>query len=387
MKTLNWEVNKALDPSIYIARFVALLEFGEDEGKVKNDAVRIATRFKEDWIHEGRRTAGICGAAIYLAAQMNNYRRSIQEIVQVCRIADTTILKRLEEFSATTSANLTVGDFRVTERPTEVADPPAFTRARVMEKGALEGPGASRVARRGKKRSRSQMEDTDESISRASSVRRPGVHSDAPLFLALSPASAVDRERSGTPRAALASTDVLNRGIFEGVNPELPRESSQIPVPSITQGVETVDVAMNEKGDEAQEKVVAEKSAYDGQVIEELVVDPEQVEEVQDILQSQAGQMILATIRSANEAQGADAAQQVPPAEEDSLKDLDEEELDNYICDENEAQLKERVWTEFNLDYLRKLAGEYLVLQARSPTSDTHPSQTLQGSNRRGLKP
>lgn len=238
-----------LDPSIYITRFVGLLEFGEDENKIKSDAVRIATRFKEDWIHEGRRTAGICGAAIYLAAQMNNYRRSIQEIVQVCKIADTTILKRLEEFSATASANLTVGDFRVTERPTEVADPPAFTKARLVEKEMLEGPGAGRVARRGKKRSRSQMEDVDESVSRASSVRHPSVHSDVPLFLA-SPASP-DRERSGTPRAALVSTDVLNRGIFEGVIPELPQESS---IPTTEQDAETTEIVMTEKEDDVRRK-------------------------------------------------------------------------------------------------------------------------------------
>jgi transcription factor IIIB 90 kDa subunit len=345
-----------LDPSIYITRFVALLEFGEDENKIKTDAVRIATRFKEDWIHEGRRTAGICGAAIYLAAQMNNYRRSIQEIVQVCKIADTTILKRLEEFSATASANLTVGDFRVTERPTEAADPPAFTRARLLEKEMLEGPGAGRAARRGKKRSRSQMEDADESVSPASSVRHPSVHSDVPLFLA-SPAS-VDRERSGTPRAALVSTDVLNRGIFEGVDPELPRES---PVPTTEHGAETIDILMTEE-DDLQEKEDEEKDGKEDSVIEELVVDPAQVEEVEDILQSQAGQMVLASIRSTNEVRQDDTAPE-RPVEEDDLKDLDEEELDNYICDEGEAQLKERVWTEFNLDYLRKLAGEFLVLR------------------------
>lgn len=95
-------------------------------------------------------------------------------------------------------------------------------------------------------------------------------------------------------------------------------------------------------------------------MIEELVVDPTQVEEVQDILQSQAGQMVLATIRSTNEARQ-DGAAPIQLVEEDDLKDLDEEELDNYICDEGEAELKERVWTEFNLDYLRKLAGEFPV--------------------------
>jgi hypothetical protein len=206
------------------------------------------------------------------------------------------------------------------------------------------------------------MEDPDETTSRASSVRHPSVHSDVPLFLA-SPAS-VDRERSETPRAALVSTDVLNRGIFEGVDPELQQET---PVPTTEQGAETTDIVMTEKEDDVQEKDAEEKDGKDGPVIEELVVDPAQVEEVQDILQSQAGQMVLATIRSTNEARQDDAAPE-QLVEEDDLKDLDEEELDNYICDESEAQLKERVWTEFNLDYLRKLAGGFFISLGKIPS-------------------
>jgi transcription factor IIIB 90 kDa subunit len=46
----------------------------------------------------GRRPAGICGAALLLAARMNNFRRSVEEIVQVVKIADTTLKKRLDEF-------------------------------------------------------------------------------------------------------------------------------------------------------------------------------------------------------------------------------------------------------------------------------------------------
>ena len=387
MKTLNWEVNELLDPSIYIARFVALLEFGEDEGKVKTDAIRIATRFKEDWIHEGRRTAGICGAAIYLAAQMNNYRRSIQEIVQVCKIADTTIVKRLEEFSATASANLTVGDFRVTEHPTEAADPPAFTRARFLEKEALEGPGASRTARRGRKRSHSQMEDTaEESMPRPSTVRQPSPPSDVPLFLS-PPASrqpSADREASGTPRAA--SDNLMNRGIFEGINEEPLMGGSQTPVTDPTQGTGNIDIIMNEKGDDSQEKQAMEKSGSGVQTLEELTIDLAHIEEVQDILQSQAGQMVLASIRSNNEAQK-EAAARAQLVVEDDLKDLDEEELDNYICDESEAQMKERVWTEFNLDYLRKLAGICVICLILSDSLTVTPAKQFKEQTGEDLNP
>lgn len=349
-------MNHSLDPSIYIARFVALLEFGEDEGKIKADSIRIATRFKEDWIHEGRRTAGICGASIYLAAQMNNYRRTIQEIVQVCKIADTTILKRLEEFSSTASANLTVGDFRVTERPTAAADPPAFTRAREAEKEQREGPGAGRVARRGKKRRRGEMEGEEGSErSRASSVRHQS-EDGRRLNNAAS-------EGTRTPREALVTSDILNRGIFEGVDPLLTRARSQTPLAGSTRGdAESVDSVMNEKDDDTPDTAATEGNANGTRALEELEVDPAHVDEVRELIQSQAGQMVLAGVRPENEAQreGETAMQLV---EEDDLQGLDEEELDNYICDEGEAQMKERVWTEFNLDYLRKLAGRQSLSQ------------------------
>ena len=72
-----------VDPSLYISRFAALLEFGEETQKVAQDAVRLVARMGRDWMHIGRRPAGICGACLLLAARMNNFRRSVAEVIQV----------------------------------------------------------------------------------------------------------------------------------------------------------------------------------------------------------------------------------------------------------------------------------------------------------------
>ena len=80
----------------------------------------------------GRRPAGICGAALLLAARMNNFRRSVEEIVQVVKIADTTLKKRLEEFKATPSGALTLADFRNVWLEEEM-DPPAFIKGKEKE--------------------------------------------------------------------------------------------------------------------------------------------------------------------------------------------------------------------------------------------------------------
>ena len=86
-----------------------------------------------DWLARGRRPAGVCGAVLLLAARMNNFRRSIEEIVQVVKIADTTLRKRLDEFRSTPSGALTLTDFRTVWLEEEM-DPPAFIKGKERER-------------------------------------------------------------------------------------------------------------------------------------------------------------------------------------------------------------------------------------------------------------
>ena len=109
-----------------------MLEFGNETQRVASDASRLCKRFSDDWMAYGRRPSGICGAALLLAARMNNFRRSVEEIVQVVKIADVTLQKRLHEFSQTDSGKLTVNDFRNTWENIR-HNPPAFTKARQEE--------------------------------------------------------------------------------------------------------------------------------------------------------------------------------------------------------------------------------------------------------------
>lgn len=155
VRDLNIQKLPLIDPVHYIHRFASLLEFGDETSRVASDAVRLVQRFSRDWMQHGRRPAGICGAALLLAARMNNFRRSVQEIIQVVKIADTTIQKRLDEFKATPSAKLTVQDFRNVTLE-EAMDPPAFYQAKDREE------------KRAKKRQRADDgEDSDEEESDA----------------------------------------------------------------------------------------------------------------------------------------------------------------------------------------------------------------------------
>ena len=116
-----------INPEDLILRFAHRLEFGNETMRVANDAVRIVQRMNRDWMTPGRRPAGVCGAALILAARMNNFRRTVREVVFVVKVQEQTIFNRLDEFKATESGALTIEEFRTIDLE-RAADPPAFTK-------------------------------------------------------------------------------------------------------------------------------------------------------------------------------------------------------------------------------------------------------------------
>ncbi|KAL4794598.1 hypothetical protein BDV19DRAFT_379327 [Aspergillus venezuelensis] len=124
-----------IDPESLIYRFAKQLEFGSVTMQVASEAVRIVQRMNRDWMTTGRRPAGICGAALILAARMNNFRRTVREVVYVVKVTEITINQRLNEFSSTESGELTVDQFRSVQLENS-HDPPSFNRAREGRKPA-----------------------------------------------------------------------------------------------------------------------------------------------------------------------------------------------------------------------------------------------------------
>lgn len=111
MRTINLRL-PSIDPSHHISLFASILEFGIATPQIAVDASQLVARMDRDWLSRSRQPSGICGAALLIAARMNKLRRSIQEIVQVVKIADCTVRKRIEEFKQTGSAGLSIGDFQ-----------------------------------------------------------------------------------------------------------------------------------------------------------------------------------------------------------------------------------------------------------------------------------
>jgi transcription factor IIIB subunit 2 len=115
-------------------KYCRKLEFAEAAYKVANDACKLLRRMDRDWMVQGRQPAGLCGACIILAARMNNFRRTVREVVYVVKVADSTINSRLYEYKQTPSSVLTINQFReFGERLKVTTQPPAIWRREIKE--------------------------------------------------------------------------------------------------------------------------------------------------------------------------------------------------------------------------------------------------------------
>ncbi len=111
-------------PEDLIWRFAAKLEFYRDTNKVAESAIRIMKRMRWDEMTHGRRPAGICGAALVMAARSHNYRRTVREVVYVAKVTMVTLQNRLDEFANVPSANMTIDEFNTQDFLQAHHDPP-----------------------------------------------------------------------------------------------------------------------------------------------------------------------------------------------------------------------------------------------------------------------
>ena len=119
-----------------LLRYAKRLEFGgaHENHRIANDAALVVSRMERDWVKTGRQPAAIIGASLILAARMNNYRRTLREIVYVVKAGEITIQKRLEEFRRTKAGRMTVQQFRELGHLLKPqTEPPVLYEARLKE--------------------------------------------------------------------------------------------------------------------------------------------------------------------------------------------------------------------------------------------------------------
>ena len=120
-----------IDPSLYMKRFCIKFNLGKKAREVENTALKILQFMERDWIVTGRRPSGICGACILISAKLHKLSIDINLISKVVHVCPQTILNRIDEFSLTRVAAMTMEEFESFNKSHFYpgSDPPAFLKA------------------------------------------------------------------------------------------------------------------------------------------------------------------------------------------------------------------------------------------------------------------
>ncbi|PWN40279.1 hypothetical protein IE81DRAFT_233162 [Ceraceosorus guamensis] len=397
-------IKDAVDPSRFVMRFASMLDFGDLTNNVATDATRLVARFKHDWLVDGRRPAGICGACILLAARMNGFRRSITEVVQVVKIADSTIRERLKEFKNTPMANLPIHDFR-TRWDESYSLPPSFKPPRSKgTKRAIKPIDGSKLAKRQRtsKGGNSSAQEAPEAAAKTD-----------------------NEDADAEDEAAGADNDDDEGALSDAseVPPELDRMITKLTEDELMRYMDRVDYARLDKqvAELEQRRAARAKAGVPGNDESELedirALRPSPAREMTCIQATTdaiktSGSQVEGNVEKASPSHANSGAEDVviktsssqvgppantrasphrevlepdevpfattwsgagylPPSEKksgsqelhDDLTDLNDEELDVFILTPEESRAKERVWLEFNKDFLQTSLEKQLKLE------------------------
>jgi transcription factor IIIB subunit 2 len=342
IKAINLPDTKSIDdvPIIEIEplllKFAKRLEFGDSIKLVANDAASILARMDRDWMVTGRQPMGLCGACLILAARMNNFRRSIREVVYVVKAADTTIIKRLNEFQRTEAGRLTVQDFRKYGlRLKNTHEPPSMTDSQAA------------------KRQRRTLElDDDEPIAPLDEFEGSSM-------------------RHGSTDAS-PSREPLRRDADGFAIPSLPADFN----PERSQRSVSANYEPSSDGEESEteETPLPKKRGRKPKVKltpvevrpEDLVAEDELEKEIEHIVETakEGDERFNSTVARAEALAKAEIDKQrllstwhhksVPDTEQIELDEFDDDpEVANCLLDEREIEAKERIWVTHNHDWLR----------------------------------
>ena len=102
---------RPVDPSLFIHRFAGRLKLGNKVAPVIETAMQLVAQMKRDWLQTGRRPAGVCGAALWLAAHIHGLQLSRKDVIKVVSIGETTIQHRVSELRGTNASDMTLAEF------------------------------------------------------------------------------------------------------------------------------------------------------------------------------------------------------------------------------------------------------------------------------------
>ncbi|XP_016519825.1 transcription factor IIIB 90 kDa subunit-like isoform X1 [Poecilia formosa] len=337
----------AIDPCLYIPRFAHMLEFGDKNHEVSMTALRLVQRMKRDWMHTGRRPSGLCGAgkvvtmatatfmwlmtvpppALLVAARMHKFRRSVKDVIGVVKVCQTTLRKRLTEFEDTPTSQLTIDEFMRVDLEQE-CDPPSFTAGQHKVKmQQLE----QELARK--------LDEVEGEISCYKEEIETELEKSRPKLRGIYAAYAKEMGPSRTT-ADPEDEDVLSSPSDpedkEGDDADLQAAAQRLTQDFLCQVIQ-------EEGGRAPQEVETEGAGL-----------PAQGASLASIL-GNASLGLQESFHTFNLPEPDQNPDEDPsPSGELDLEGIDDQEIDKYILNEKEVEVKTELWTKQNADYLKE---------------------------------
>lgn len=368
-------------------KYCRKLEFADASHRVAKDACAILKRMSRDWMVQGRQPAGLCGACIILAARMNNFRRTVREVVYVVKVADTTINARLYEYKHTPSSVLTVNQFREFGHRVKVTtQPPAIWRREKKEE------------RKEKRKAAAAIDpDSAEALEDSSSSELEAGPSTAPTRT-----SKRHKKNDGTSQEVAAPGDASGTTTEAGIDVDaLDGNNDNI--------LAELDTVMEEAGAADPEDgafVMPPKKRGRPKKRERIVIAPEDLEIEQEI-EAEVTEQIKdweAKFKEMNEnpdhylhRQTGWTAQQIARAELDrrdievnTSPDIGEDEFDDdpdvatCILGPEEVRIKERIWITENEEWLRNQQKKILAAELEAAEDKPKKPKQKRKHNRMG---
>lgn len=248
-------------------------------------------------MHYGRRPSGLCGAAILVAARLNEVHCSIKDIIKVVKVCETTIRKRLCEFGETPTSNLTLDEFMTIDLEGE-EDPPCFK------------------ANKRKQKQLSQLEDEQHLEQIQSKISH------------LQKLIEIDLEKS-RKRLRTPFSKYLKSGTDSS---DAKSEESAVEQIIIKDTVQVIESVLNQD------------SLYDNYV-----------ETIRSLRPTAASLGITEVVRSNNSENIEAESKESEENDELDLTGIDDNELDGYLLTADEIDAKTNVWTRVHKDYLEEM--------------------------------
>ncbi|XP_011623664.1 transcription factor IIIB 60 kDa subunit isoform X1 [Amborella trichopoda] len=356
-------VQKPVDPSFFIQRFTArLVEYStrntsgaayqfKKNNKISNTALNIVASMKRDWLQTGRKPSGLCGAALYIAANSYGIKCSKSDVIRVVHICEATLTKRLIEFENTESGSLTLEEFNTMAEELRFSCPPPIPKKNEMSdvlcehkgsglphfahglceecyhefwnisggiQGGSEPPAFQRAEQQRMANGSADARDKESDVHIMDSER------DIMHLLddgAMESDSAINAKGTENEAAASRDSESVNESCSTECQEGKTHESGYASMsnPNIDNH--------HEKPEGSLPKDLSEHQVVDETAPNEFQEDPET-----DVLASDD--------------------------ESETLSDIDDLEVNGYIHNEEETRLKTIIWTEMNKEYLEEQAAK-----------------------------